>query len=135
MKRRDFIKHTAAGAFAVAVGCRTRPSVRDGARRRLGPAGPLVGILGFGSHTTPELLARRGERESHLRYALEHGVNFFDLYPNPRGGPSTYTAGMAEVRANVAAARRPGLRADEAGLLSRLSAVAGNRCRYPAFDV
>jgi len=90
--RRNFLISGVAGAAALALGCSAWPRSRRMAglntaypipRRRIGKTGLQASILGCGSHISEEVMKIQGERERQIRYALDSGINFFDIYRQP----------------------------------------------------
>ena len=88
MNRREFLKDCAlacSSLFLSSCGpARTRAAEVAGTgmvrRRPLGKSNIMVSELGFGSHLTEENIADPKGREKQILYALERGVNLYDIY-------------------------------------------------------
>ena len=86
MKRRDFVKTTALGAAAVAIGsgpgraAQAKAPAAEMPKRTYGKDGPKLSIIGF-----PGLVLRRVEEQAQcdrlVAEAVERGVNYFDVAP------------------------------------------------------
>lgn len=87
MKRRDFVKSAALSAAAIAAGCSSAgksgmisPSPNRMKYSILGKTGIRVARLGYGSHLSKDNLADPVGRDKQIKYAIEMGINFFDIY-------------------------------------------------------
>ncbi len=88
MDRRDFLKKCVFISSSMFLpscsitGARTKelPGTGIVRRRRLGKTDIMVSELGFGSHLTEENIADPRGREEQILYALERGVNLYDIY-------------------------------------------------------
>jgi len=82
MKRRDFVKTTAIGAAAVALGAPAAGAAQKAPampKRQYGKDGPKLSVIGF-----PGLVLRRLDQEQSNRLVaetVERGVNYFDVAP------------------------------------------------------
>lgn len=87
MKRRHFLRRTAAGTTAL-LGCfpaslKTIARETPGGmleRRALGKTGEKLSILGFGGIVVMDASPQEAERR--VRKAIENGVNYFDVAPS-----------------------------------------------------
>ncbi|MFA6471480.1 MAG: aldo/keto reductase [Candidatus Latescibacterota bacterium] len=87
MKRRDFVKSAALSAAAAAAGCLSAgksgiisPSPNRMKYSILGKTGLKVSRLGYGSHLSKSNLDDPVGRDRQIKYAVEMGINFFDIY-------------------------------------------------------
>ena len=87
MKRRDFVKSAALSAAAAAAGCSSAgksgiisPSTNRMKYSILGKTGIKVSRLGYGSHLSKSNLDDPVGRDRQIKYAVEMGINFFDIY-------------------------------------------------------
>lgn len=114
MKRRDFIKISAAAAVTTACGpgdSRSKPGMTTGEEAmemRVNPRnGDRVSLLGFGCMRWPMIKDADGKDvidqeavNEMVDYALAHGVNYFDTSP-------AYLQGQSELAAGRALSRHP----------------------------
>jgi aryl-alcohol dehydrogenase-like predicted oxidoreductase len=84
MERRDFLKHAAISAAAVACARQTRASTATPtsliARRALGKTGEQLSIIGFGGILV--MKEEAGAASNIVAKAVDRGINYFDVAPS-----------------------------------------------------
>ncbi len=117
MKRRDFIKLSAAASAAAAVGAcsagpkKNAPATPEGPEQMIYRTNPIngdkVSLIGFGCMRWPMVRDADGNSvidqeavNEMVDYAIEHGINYFDTSP-------AYLRGQSEKAAGLALSRHP----------------------------
>jgi len=87
MKRRNFIKTAALGAAFSGVRCTSdklshwiEPSPDRMKYTPLGKTGIKVSRLSFGSHLSADNVAQPAERDKHIQFGCDMGINLYDIY-------------------------------------------------------
>ncbi|MDH7602111.1 MAG: aldo/keto reductase [Armatimonadota bacterium] len=133
MKRRDFLKLTAAGAAAAFI---AEPSNSTGGplpKRPLGKTGQKLSIIGFGGLVVVGM--DQSDADKTVSEAIEKGVNYFDVAPSYGNGEAEEKLGAALVgkRDKVFLACKTGKR-DAAGATRELERSL-KRLRTDHFDL
>lgn len=137
MKRREFLKNTAAsaallGCFPASLSAVEREQVKDGMERRsLGQTGRKLSVIGFGGlvlkGSTPEQTAEW------VRTAYEAGVNYFDVAPSYGNSEERLGPALEPYREKVFLACKTGQRKKD-GALRELDASL-KKLRTDHFDL
>jgi aryl-alcohol dehydrogenase-like predicted oxidoreductase len=101
MDRREFLKATALfGAAAVRGGpIVDHPADRLVPKRTLGKTGASVSVLGLGGITVMQ--ATQDETDEIVGFALDHGVNYFDVAPSYGHAEERYGPALAGQRERI----------------------------------
>ncbi|MGF7138302.1 aldo/keto reductase [Roseimarinus sediminis] len=96
MKRREFIRNTAAAMAALSMAGMTSPIMQNGVPyRRLGKTGMLVSLIGVGGHHIGDRHISDEVSVQLIREALDQGVNFLDNAWHYNNGRSEELMGKA----------------------------------------
>ena len=102
MKRREFLKHAAVTAAAVASASKLKASDRTSstpiARRTLGKTGEQLSILAFGGIVV--MNEETGAASNIVAEAVDRGINYFDVAPSYGNAQERLGPALAPYREN-----------------------------------
>ncbi len=133
MRRRDFLRLTAAGVAAGFIACPSNSASKPLLKRSLGRTGESLSIVGFGGLVVVGMDQTAADKA--VSEAIENGVNYFDVAPSYGNGEAEEKLGAALIgrRDKVFLACKTGKR-DGPGAIKDLERSL-NRLRTDHFDL